>query len=78
MYNLRGEIMKLYIYHNTITFDSALMDDHIFNELSEENKYPSDEAIASEWDEQVETEEVNSVEELLKWLEEHKLLEVER
>ena len=66
--------MKAYTYHNVFTFDQQAMDDHIFNELSKYVKgYPD---VEQEWKENVEEVEIDTIEELLKWLElGNKLLE---
>ena len=51
--------MTVYIYRNYITDSEDAMDDLIFEKLSENNKCPNDERVASEY-ESVEKEEANA------------------
>ena len=67
--------MKLYIYHNTITFDRDIMEQHILGKLSETNEFPNIEEVEQEYKENVQEEEC---ERLNDWLEDYTLIEIER
>ena len=41
--------MRKYIYKGMETTDEEIMDEIIFNELSKENKFPSEEMVAQEF-----------------------------
>jgi hypothetical protein len=52
--------MKIFIYRDRfITDDEQTMDDLIFNKLSEQDQFPSDEQVASEYEDKVEEVQVN-------------------
>lgn len=41
--------MRKYIYKGMETTDEEIMDEIIFNELSKQNKFPSEYDVADEW-----------------------------